>query len=250
MKEVELGVWVPVSRTLFDQLTPGFYLPFVFNDSPASVVTGREVYGYPKQLADFTTEGNPDYGRDNDNRPLKGVTLKTWHIPRAAEDVARPDNERAGMEYRREELLRIDSTGALLPLGIPTSVSSSLPIRRSGSRASSATWATSQRSRGPRLRFVPKPTSGQSSASFEEFSLDMVRAAPLYFLRQFRDPVDPFAATVQQIVQARFVIQSNPTTTEIGGGTSPSSRPYSLPLAKSSVLGTANRTTFRSHKRS
>ena len=38
-------------RTIYGQHTPGFYLPFVFNDSPASIATGREVYGYPKQLA-------------------------------------------------------------------------------------------------------------------------------------------------------------------------------------------------------
>ena len=46
----------------------------------------------------------------------------------------------------------------------------------------------------------------------------MVNSAPLYFLRQFRDPVEPTRATIQDIIAARFVIQRLPTVTDVPNG--------------------------------
>ena len=81
VSEVELGFWVPVSRIVYGRRSPGFYLPFVFNDSPASVVTGREVYGYPKQLATFadSTGARIEPG----TAPLGTVEVSAFHRPSA-----------------------------------------------------------------------------------------------------------------------------------------------------------------------
>jgi hypothetical protein len=184
--EVELGIWVPISRLVYGKQEPGFYLPFVFNGTPASVVTGREVYGYPKQLADFDTP--PDR-----SVPLTSVTMKTWHRPGKDPQYTLAD---------------------LLTLTLETERKSRLADKR-WQAAAARSLSLRDIPTLPRIRF----RSAQSGAddqpaeepSWDDFVQDMVKSAPLLFLRQFRDPVNPADATVQQIISARFVIQATPT---------------------------------------
>jgi hypothetical protein len=183
--EVELGIWVPISRLVYGKQEPGFYLPFVFNGTPASVVTGREVYGYPKQFADFArTEASP--------RPLTSMTMQTWHL--------RSENDR---EYTLADLLTLTLAS------------------EKASKLNNWQAAVAQSLSGrdiptlPRIRFRAKGTDADDEPSkepsWDDFVDEMVKSAPLLFLRQFRDPVNPADATVQQIISARFVIQSTPT---------------------------------------
>jgi hypothetical protein len=186
--EVELGIWVPISRLVYGRQWPGFYLPFVFNGTPASVVTGREVYGYPKQLAAFDR-------RDPSPEPLKSVKLATWHLP--------PDE----LEYKQADLLTMTLS----------SDTSSDPRGRGGWKAAVASCLRDYKPpEVPRVRFRAPgsrgdvPDGGDQDAGWNEFVDQMVKGAPLCFLRQFRDPVNPPDATVQQIISAQFVIQSTP----------------------------------------
>jgi hypothetical protein len=184
--EVELGIWVPISRLGYGKQEPGFYLPFVFNGTPASVVTGREVYGYPKQLAEF--DPPPDR-----RVPLTSVTMKTWHRPGKDPQYTLADLLTLTLETGRKSRIADKRWQA--------------PVARSLSPRNIPTL--------PRIRFQ----SAQSGAddqpaeerSWDDFVQDMVKGAPLLFLRQFRDPVNPADATVQQIISARFVIQATPT---------------------------------------
>jgi hypothetical protein len=183
--EVELGIWVPISRLVYGHQQPGFYLPFVFNATPASVVTGREVFGYPKQLADFDRNlPRPD--------PLTSVKMRTWH---------RRPNE---FEYTLADLLtltvRADTKSDLGAEQWQAAVAQCLSDRDAPTL--------------PRIRFRAQRSESDDQpaeeSSWDGFVQDMVKSAPLCFLRQFRDPVNPPDATVQQIISARFVIQSTP----------------------------------------
>jgi Acetoacetate decarboxylase (ADC) len=211
VREVELSVWIPLVRTIYGQHTPGFYLPFVFNDSPASIATGREVYGYPKQLASFAC--------DPDDKAPTSIELTTWHIPNKEPPT--------GSKYEPNRLLRIN---------LPTSAA------MSGSQADGAqvtrvedfrvataeAFGEAPAAGRPRLRFASLPPDGRqepdrnqtpaANPASAEFAANMVRAAPLYFLRQFRDPVHPGRATDQRLIEARFVIQRMPATKRIVGG--------------------------------
>jgi hypothetical protein len=55
MSERDFGVWVPVMRGA----TMLWYLPYVFVDNVAAMVTGRDVFGFFKQVATLTMPANP-----------------------------------------------------------------------------------------------------------------------------------------------------------------------------------------------
>jgi hypothetical protein len=228
VREVELSVWVPLVRTIHGQNTPGYYLPFVFNDSPASVATGREVYGYPKQWAEI------DF--DLDAAPPHTIDLSTWHIPPA------PAGESEGSaEYKQHPLLHIDLPTAENQPGIEVYEPAG-PVKEALARA----WRKPPETGRPRLRFAEVPSDGPQvepdrsarpgMSDPEKFAQDMVRSAPLYFLRQFRDPVDPRGATDQRLIEAMFVIQRTPMTKRIVGNGSITFKP-SRTLNLPKVLG-------------
>lgn len=55
MSERDFGVWVPVVRAG----KIGWYLPYVFVDNVAAMVTGREVFGFFKQTATLVMPSSP-----------------------------------------------------------------------------------------------------------------------------------------------------------------------------------------------
>jgi hypothetical protein len=61
MSERDFGVWIPVVK--YEGGKPGkigWYLPYVFVDNVAAMVTGREVYGFFKQTANLAMPATPD----------------------------------------------------------------------------------------------------------------------------------------------------------------------------------------------
>jgi hypothetical protein len=62
--ERDFGVWIPVvaGTMVGDRWQPGricWYLPYVFVDNVAAMITGREVYGFFKQIAALTMPNAP-----------------------------------------------------------------------------------------------------------------------------------------------------------------------------------------------
>jgi acetoacetate decarboxylase len=53
--------------------TDGFYCPFIFVDSDAALACGREIWGFPKRLANITLDYNPEIVKGTVQR--KGITL-------------------------------------------------------------------------------------------------------------------------------------------------------------------------------
>lgn len=207
VREIELGIWVPISRLAYGQLSPAFYLPFVFNGTPASVVTGREVYGYPKQLAFFERHPEPGDVSLPDPPPLQAVTMSTWHR-----------RTKSDPEYTDSKLLTIT---------LPSDAA--VPFPEGQSWQSHAVESLRHRAapRVPRVRIAaPRTTTIEREVAgnpWDDFVNRMVRGAPLCFLRQFRDPVSPPDATLQQIIAARFVIQQTPRFKTLGAPDRPGS---------------------------
>lgn len=61
MAERDFGVWIPVVKYAGGKPGKiGWYLPYVFVDNVAAMVTGREVFGFFKQIATLAMPATPD----------------------------------------------------------------------------------------------------------------------------------------------------------------------------------------------
>lgn len=58
--ETELGIWLPVRRTHASGAGLSFFPYLMLVDSGPAMVTGREVYGFPKELGHMTLPDRPD----------------------------------------------------------------------------------------------------------------------------------------------------------------------------------------------
>ena len=55
VSEREVGIWVPCRRRRGGSVV--WFVPYMFVDSGTALASGREVFGYPKQLGDIVIEG-------------------------------------------------------------------------------------------------------------------------------------------------------------------------------------------------
>ena len=55
VSEREVGIWIPCRRRNGGSVV--WFVPYMFVDSATALASGREVFGYPKQLGDFVVEG-------------------------------------------------------------------------------------------------------------------------------------------------------------------------------------------------
>jgi len=74
MSEVDVGVWVPVTWQREGKTQRGWYLPWIFVDSGPATVSGREIFGFPKNVATMTVE--------RDARGLAALDLRCPVMPR------------------------------------------------------------------------------------------------------------------------------------------------------------------------
>jgi hypothetical protein len=210
LSELEVSVWC-----LAADLTAGsrlvWYLPYVFVDAGQAVASGREVYGYPKQIGLF----EDDYPDKLDN----GGTTTVWApaidpygknekaIPRAVlsadhKPVGGPpaaggfpdlvDLFTAGLSIRRDLPFgpAPRPTGAITPVGAP------LPRRATVSRVPA--WA------GRRVLDTLLGRGGIESA--DDLIAEMIESPTLVFLKQFRDVSCPTKACYQAIVEAPLAV--------------------------------------------
>lgn len=165
--ETDVAFWVLVGRGhdeggrwVLDQLL--WFLPYVFVDVPTTMATGREVYGYPKELAYLTwPEGESD--------PLV-LRAETMVLP-----VYSPQTKLV-----RAPILEVKKTGCgpgvLEWLG-----------ERFGSLASAFVHL------GLREDLEILEALGKDLVKLE---------VPMVFLKEFRDVVDPHAACYQVILES------------------------------------------------
>jgi hypothetical protein len=195
----------PTSRLLW-------YLPYVFTDSGQTVATGREVYGYPKQVGTFddTYPANLEGGGIT---TVQGLSIDPYDpnqqaVPRpmiSAERSPGPGTVPAGTSWA-------DEISLWFPGGL--SVNASLPFgpQKKGSAAITPAKAPPPPKPSllpPWVRGVLDQLEGRAlRGSPDDMIADMVGGGrpSLVFLKQFRDVECPTKACHQAVVEAPISI--------------------------------------------
>jgi hypothetical protein len=167
MSERDFGIWVPVIANG----TIGWYLPYVFVDNVAAMVTGREVYGFFKQTAALAMPPAPD---------APGMfSVDALAIPRFS-------------PASQAEVVRL--------LTMTSVERSAAPAGRwsSARDALAAMWSS--------LEQLHRTVDGATVSSWELVKNGLEELAtgdvPLVFLKQFRDASDPTKACYQAVLEA------------------------------------------------
>ncbi|MCP4540446.1 MAG: acetoacetate decarboxylase family protein [Chloroflexi bacterium] len=175
MCETELSFWVPIAaRAQAGGLEipdyTGWFLPYLYVDNPAAIATGRQVYGFPKMLAQFDKPfdvQNPEFAVD------------VWGF-------ARSGPEAEGRIQRLAELRRRDKSTAT---------------------GSAITWGNWDAARAEIIHLFSKLDSPVDRAALERLIPPDRMEISTVFLKQFRDVADTRRACYQAIVEAPMHVQ-------------------------------------------
>ncbi len=185
--ETDLAFWVLVGRGRsvdgrweLDQLL--WFLPYVWVDVPQTMATGREVYGYPKEVAVMETAAST-------GDPSLVVRASTTVLP----------THTAGTELVTRPVLEIRLPGAAEDPGLFTRV------RRDVEAFAAAGHALAHLG----VEAIRHP---DLDADVLQLLLgDLARLeVPMVFLKQFRDVVDPTAACYQAILESPARVEGLP----------------------------------------
>ncbi len=180
MSERDFGVWIPVVRGAMTDGTwkaapgasIGWYLPYVFVDNVAAMVTGREVFGFFKQTATLMMPPAPD---------APGVFSVDALV------IAQYSPESQAQVLR---LLTLTSTAAApAPAG-----SWGGDVKR----AFEDVWPRLRELIGD-VRGLPIPIWELLKNALEDLITGDI---PMVFLKQFRDATDPTRACYQAVIEA------------------------------------------------
>jgi Acetoacetate decarboxylase (ADC) len=209
VSELEVSVWcLAADATAGGRLL--WYLPYVFVDNGQAVASGREVYGYPKQMGSFEP-GFPTVLAAGGQTTVSALAIDPYGpnsgavlspmISAAAAATAVPVGEDFGELVDRfgpgvgvDESLPFgavpQSSAAITPAGSPP------PRPR---RPGPPVWAVRRVLDTIRGRALPDDTTGLVA--------DMVANPTLLFLKQFRDVACPTKACYQAIVEAPLSVE-------------------------------------------
>jgi hypothetical protein len=176
MTEIDVAFWVPVAKVdptgasaRPHNLT--WFLPYIFVDNPLALTTGREVYGYPKELGTF------EIPKGVDDANLFGINTYAWkdHGPSAKLELSRL------FEIRRTDP---PVTGGLAEV-----------------------WDTLTDAFRAVMKLIfgndGKFTLASLELLIDVFEYLIAHEVPNIFLKQFRDVTDPNHACYQAIVEAK-----------------------------------------------
>lgn len=184
-----------------------WYLPYVLNGLPAAVASGREIYGYPKQHAEFGFDpGAPE--------PVGGWRVRfgpqrQWQheCTVRAYDLGPPEEDGAA-EFALQDVLRFRHGAGTTRSGTATSVAprprpEDFAIYAGGSPDDDSTATAAMN--GPDLRSTVT-AQGPAPEDVGRAFLQRIRSdSPYVFLRQFRDPEREARASYQAMVLGRLV---------------------------------------------
>jgi hypothetical protein len=206
--EHEVSVWC-----LAADVTAGgrlvWYLPYVFVDSGQAAASGREVYGYAKQMGDFEDDF-PQRLANPGTTTVKAEAIRSYGpdqqaVPEPMISATRAEGEGAvvgdpadALDELRDHLMEDLRVEPSLPFGAGPRRSAQItrvdaPPPRATQPGTPA-WAA---------RRVLDTLSGRSlTHSPERLVLDMIDSPTLVFLKQFRDVACPTKACYQAVVEA------------------------------------------------
>jgi hypothetical protein len=206
ISENEVSVWcLAADMNASGRLV--WYLPYIFTDSQQTVSTGREIFGYPKQLGYFDA-GYPAALDDAGGvTTVSGLAIDPF-------SPASPATMREMLSVNRNAgsaaLLGAPSVDDALDSLVPGGISVNLNIPSGPGPAPSATITPSgsvppstPQSATPWIKgFVNALTAPKTLQDSDSLILDMVNGTTLVFLKQFRDITCPTKACYQAVVEA------------------------------------------------
>ncbi len=185
-----------------------WYLPYIFTDSEQTVSTGREIFGYPKQLGYFEADFPTKLGDAGGTTTVSGLAIDPF-------DPSSKATKREMLAVTRTAgsaaLVGSPSLGAALASLLPGGVSVNLNVNvASGPGPAASATITASGSVPP---IIAKPTPPWIKGMFNAIApttqfdsdsliLDMVKNTTLVFLKQFRDITCPTKACYQAVVEA------------------------------------------------
>ncbi|WP_433364758.1 hypothetical protein ACQPZX_34540 [Actinoplanes sp. CA-142083] len=199
---------------------PYWYLPYVLNGLPTAVTTGREVYGYPKQHAEFAADGEaPGNGKAPGNgveyRPLFGPRRRWEHTASVhAYDLKLPSGTASEAEFALTKVLEFRQGEAAGRTTYATEAPRAAhPAVRPddidifpGGRVEGASSPVTGKAPPNRVSAVAATVASEDP---DTAFLSRIRSdVPYVFLRQFRDPEREAFATYQSTVIGRLVPDS------------------------------------------
>ena len=216
--EREVAVWCMAA----DVLAGGrlvWYLPYVFVDSGQAAASGREVYGYPKQMAVFEDDF-PERLADHETTVVKAQAIAAYGPNEEAEPQPMitatrgagqgllpgdPVDAFKGLIEHFAADLRIDPSQPFGPRPRPSAAitAADAPPPRA-TQCGTPAWA---------VRRVIDTVAGRGIALGKEIELvtELMASPMLVFLKQFHDATCPTKACYQAIVEAPLSVHAQAT---------------------------------------
>lgn len=206
LAENEVSIWCLVA----DMNSPGrlvWYLPYIFTDSEQTIATGREIFGYPKQLGYFDKNYPAGLGASGGTTSVAALSIDPFSpsskaIARKMISVTR----RAAGEHFTAEASIADELALFFPDGLsvnPTGLSGRPPPASAAIRHAGASPPQLPRARARWIRGVFDALDGRAlTGAPGDLITDMVDNPTLVFLKQFRDISCATKACYQAVIEA------------------------------------------------
>ncbi len=206
LAENEVSIWCLVA----DMNSPGrlvWYLPYIFTDSEQTIATGREIFGYPKQLGYFD-ENYPDaLGASGGKTSVGALSIDPFS---PSSKATRRDmisvTRQAGGETSSREASIADELALFFPdrLSVnPTRFSGRPPRASAAIRHAGASPPQLAQAPARWIRGVFDAMDGRAlTGAPGDLITDMVDNPTLVFLKQFRDISCATKACYQAVIEA------------------------------------------------
>jgi len=217
-RQTEVAVMVQVRD---NHGLPYWYLPYVLNSLPTAITTGREIYGYPKQQAQFVPYIPVRGNSTSDGQVLFGLDRRWDKLSVEAFDIGLPGSD-GQAEFLSKEVLQFrhgspgthaQDANREVPRSDPNNFefyadhwpqnqdSTPHPQGRVAARAWNGADGT------PEMQ-VSSDSSQLGNRAARDFLFRIRSDVPYVFLRQFRDPQEPTRASYQSLVFGRLIPDS------------------------------------------
>ncbi len=205
--EREVSIWCLVADVFSNRLL--WYLPYIFTDSEQTIATGRELFGYPKQLGYFDQSYPQALGPAGGETTVTALSIDPFSpdseaITRKMISVRRQAGEATAQAPAEDSIAA--ELGSLFPGGFSVDPTRAAARQRIPSAAIRHPSAPAPQLAAPVphwVRGVLDALEGRSlTGDPSEMIADMVQNTTLVFLKQFRDASCPTKACYQSVVEA------------------------------------------------
>jgi hypothetical protein len=217
--ERELSIWCLLAdKTAKERLV--WYLPYVFTDSGQTTATGREVYGYPKQVGQFDP-GWPGVLAKAGTTTVSGLGIGKFGPQQGATTLPMLSVQRLPGPGKTTQISGPGWAAALAQNLVPSGLSVSVNGLFGPAPSAQATITPSGQTVPP----VPSPppwlkpvvsslTGSGLTGKPEDLIAAMLQNPSLVFLKQFRDVQCPTKACYQAVVEAPIAVDPVGATLE------------------------------------